>query len=113
MNVVSARRLPPVGPVSFPTDCSKRHGIEPLFGQLVGSEPASIPFTLTIHTRLLSRELCHVALPLRGGTMPGFGFSLMLWKWVIISPNISENRVASGRAVGLQAVPPSLAGRQV
>jgi hypothetical protein len=116
MKVVLNRRLPPVGPFLFPTDCNKRHGIEPLFGQLAGSEPALIPFALTAHTRLLSRELCHVAFPLRGGTMPGFGLSLMLWKCVMIwncTPKRSANRVASGRAVGFQAAPPVLVGRQV
>src|SRR5262249_175729 len=113
MNVALKRRLPPVGPFLFPTDCTNRHSIEPLFGQLTGSEPASIPFTFTIQTRLLSSELCHVAFPLSGGTMPCLGFSLMLWKWVMIwncAPKRSENRVASGRALGFQAVPPVAVG---
>ena len=46
--------------------------------------------------------------------MPGFGFSLMLWKCVMIwdfAPERSVNRVASGRAVGFQAVPPVLVGK--
>jgi hypothetical protein len=80
------------------------------------SELGLIPFTFTIHTRLLSWELCHVAFPLSGGITFGFGFSLMLWKCVMIwncCPKKSVNRVASGRAVGFQAVPPVLVGRQV
>jgi hypothetical protein len=76
--VVFARRLPPVGPFAFPTDSNKRHCIGPVFGQLVASEPASIPFFFTIHTLLLSRELCQVAFPMLETVTPGLGFTLML-----------------------------------
>src|SRR5713101_2639076 len=116
MKVVSARRLPPVDPFLFPTDCNKRHWIEPVFRQLAMSELGSIPFFFTAHTLLLSKELCHVAFPLRGTVTPALGFSLMLWKCVMICtrcPKKSAKRVASGRAVGFQAVPPVLVGRQV
>jgi hypothetical protein len=66
MKVALARILPPVGPFRFPIDCSKRQGIAPVFGQLAASEPAAIDPVLTAHTRLLSNELCHVALPPEG-----------------------------------------------
>jgi len=57
-------------------DCSKRQAIEPVFGQL-GSEPAGIEAGeggvvkfesgTCAHTLLLSKELCHVALPKGSG----------------------------------------------
>jgi len=72
--VVLLRILPPVGPRSEPIDSSKRQAIEPVFGQLVGSEPAGIEAGIELgfrktcaHTLLLSRELCHVALPTGNG----------------------------------------------
>ena len=72
--MVLNRRLPPVEPFLFPTDCNNRHWIEPVFGQLAMSELGSIPFFFTIHTRLLSRELCQVAFPLPGTVTSGLGF---------------------------------------
>jgi hypothetical protein len=50
-------------------------------------------------TLLLSKELCQVAFPLSGATMPSLGFSLILAKSVMISsgcPKISVKRAASG-----------------
>src|SRR5689334_18379171 len=116
MKVVLNRRLPPVGPLVFPTDCNSRHWIEPVWEQLSMLASGSIPFDFTAQTRLLSSELCQVAFPLSGGTMPGFGPALMLWKCVMIwncAPSRSVKRVASGRAAGLQAVPPVGVGRHV
>ena len=84
--VVFARVVPPVGPACEPIDCSSRHGIEPAFGQL-GSEPAGIvfPCRTAAHTLLLSRELCHVALPNGSGLgAASFGFASGLKKCVMI-----------------------------
>ena len=75
MKVVLLRKLPPVGATCEPTDCSRRQAIAPVFGQL-GSEPAGIEFECRTcaHTLLLSKELCHVALP------KGIGFvAFPLW----------------------------------
>jgi hypothetical protein len=102
-------------------DCNKRQGIEPEFGQL-GSVPATIDpppsfVNTTAHTLLVSRELCHVALPPRDTGLGAFslGFASMLRKWVMIwkgCPKISVNRVASGRAgLTVQELPLGL-GRQ-
>jgi hypothetical protein len=85
-NVVLLRPLPPVGPSSEPMDCSKRHGIDLSFGQL-GWEPAGIEFDCSTcaHTLLLSRELCHVALPKGIGLgAASLGFVSGLRKWVMI-----------------------------
>ena len=54
-----ARNLPPVGPCWFPTDCNKRQGIAPLFGQL-GSVPATTMFSsagLCPHLAAIERTL--------------------------------------------------------
>ena len=92
MKVVLARILPPVGPCCDPIDSGKRQAIEPVFGQLLGSEPAGIEAGIEFgktktcaHTLLLSKELCHVGLP-KGS---GFGAALLgfvsgLRKWVMI-----------------------------
>src|SRR5216683_681520 len=47
-------------------DCNKRQAIAPVFGQL-SSEPAGIVYSGCAHTLLLSKELCHVALPKGSG----------------------------------------------
>jgi hypothetical protein len=75
-------------------DCSKRQAIEPVFGQL-GSEPARIEAGeggvvefesgTCAHTLLLSKELCHVALPKASGFgAASLGFVSGLRKWVMI-----------------------------
>ena len=115
--MVFARSLPPVGPCWFPMDSNRRHGIEPAFGQLA-SDPASMCPVAVAHTLLVSKELCHVALPLRdtGSVAFALGYASMLAKWVMICtgcPNTSVKRVASGRALlTVQDVPPLLVGRQ-
>ena len=84
--VVLLRRLPPVGPSSEPIDSSKRQAIELVFGQL-GSDPAGIVFECRTcaHTLLLSKELCHVALPNGSGFgAAALGFVSGLRKWVMI-----------------------------
>ena len=71
--------------------------MEPLFGQLLRSVPASMCPEAVAHTLLLSKELCQVAFPPKGTVTPGLGFALMLAKWVMIwkfCPRISVNRVA-------------------
>src|SRR5205823_14360765 len=84
MNVVLVSDLPPVGPSSEPITCSKKQSIEPPFGQLA-SVPAVMKFFFCAHTRLLSKELCQVTSPKRGGFGPmSFGFTTGLRKWVII-----------------------------
>ena len=86
MKVVWVRTLPPVGPCCEPIDCSKRQAIAPVFGQL-GSEPAGIAFECRTcaHTLLLSKELCHVALPKGSGFgAAALGFASGLRKWVMI-----------------------------
>ena len=86
--------LPPAGPCCVPIDCSKRQAIEPVFGQL-GFEPAGIEAGeggvvefesgTCAHTLLLSKELCHVALPKGNGFMAAsLGFTSGLRKWVTI-----------------------------
>src|SRR4051812_10710793 len=117
MKVALARNLPPVGPSWFPIDCRRRQGIAPLFGQLE-CVPASICPVFAAHTLLVSNELCHVTLPLSGTGfgVESLGLALMLVKCVITCtcwPKIFTNKVASGRALGFQAVPPVLVGRQV
>src|SRR3954452_14885260 len=96
MNVVLLRTLPPAGPGSEPIASSRRQAIEPVFGQLMRSEPAGIeaalgvpPCTTCAHTLLLSSELCHVALPKGSGFgAASFGFvsglrkCVMIWKSV-------------------------------
>src|SRR5215472_8410714 len=81
--VVLNSRRPPVGPFSLPRDCSRRHGIAPLLGQLSRSVPPSIEPIADAHTLLVSKELCQVALPLSGTETPGSGFSLILRKCVM------------------------------
>ena len=103
MKVVLLSSVPPVGPSFAPTVCSNRQAIEPVFGQLVGSEPARImvPLKTAAHTLLLSNELCHVALPKGTGCVGSMGFSFGLRKWVTIwkfSPPRLRKSVASGRA---------------
>jgi hypothetical protein len=108
-------------------DCSKRQAIEPVFGQL-GSEPARIAVGeggvvefesgTCAHTLLLSKELCHVALPKGTGFgAASLGFVSGLRKWVMIwtsCPKTFTKRVASGRALRMvQEVPPVLVGRQI
>ena len=66
MYVVLVNIVPPVGPRSDPIACSKRQLIAPAFGQLA-SEPAGIAWSGCPHTLLLSKELCHVALPKGSG----------------------------------------------
>ena len=86
MKVVLARILPPVGPCCEPIDCSKRHAIAPVFGRL-GSEAAGIEFgcRTCAHTLLLSKELCHVALPKGSGLgAASLGCVSGLRKWVTI-----------------------------
>src|SRR5882724_12234918 len=115
MKVVFVSDLPPAGPLSEPITCSNRQSIAPPFGQLE-SEPAVIKSFFCAQTRLLSKELCHVTSPKRGGFGPmSFGFTTGLRKWVMIctaSPKICTKRVASGRALfTVQETFPSL-GRQ-
>jgi hypothetical protein len=90
---------------------NKRQSIAPVFGQLAGSEPAGIPFTLAAHTLLVSKELCHVARATWSAVLSG------LRKWVMIwtsFPKMFTKRVASGRAPRtVQEVPPVLVGRQI
>src|SRR5438046_6238920 len=101
----------PLGsPTSEPITCSNKQSIEPPFGQLA-SVPAVMKFFFCAHTRLLSKELCQVTSPKRGGFGPmSFGFTTGLRKWVIIctaSPKIFVKRVASGRALlTVQDTPP-------
>ena len=95
-----ASRLPPVGPFWLPMDCDKRQGIAPSFGQLAGSEPASIDPTAFAHTLLVSKELCQVALPPSGTGVGAFalGFRSILANWVMIwtgCPKRSEKSVSS------------------
>src|SRR6266704_5148182 len=116
MNVVLVSDLPPAGPSSEPITRSKRQPIEPPFGQLA-SDPAGIKFFFCAHTRLLSKELCHVTSPKRGGFGPmSLGFTTGLRKWVMIctaSPKICVKSVASGRALfTVQEAPPTPVGRQ-
>jgi len=70
MNVVWVKKLPPAGPTSDPIDRNKRQAIAPAFGQL-WSEPAGIDCSGCPHTLLLSKELCHVALPKGSGFWGG------------------------------------------
>jgi len=96
-------------------DCSKRQLIEPAFGQL-GSEPAVIDASKFPHTLLLSKELCHVALP----KASGFGANWLgsvsgLRKWVRIwmsCPKKLAKRVAWGREALTVHEAPVLVGRQ-
>ena len=100
--VVLLRNVPPVGPSCEPMDCSKRQAIEPVFGQL-GSEPAGIEAGeggvvefesgTCAHTLLLSKELCHVALP-KGSGFGAFslGFVSGLRKWVMIWKSCPKKR---------------------
>src|SRR5690349_3806288 len=102
MNVVFDRILPPVGPWSEPIAVSKRHAMDPVFGQL-GSVPARMACVVgsrtAAQTLLLSSELCHVALPKGSGFgATPFGFVSGLRKWVMIwnvCPKMVWNRVAS------------------
>ena len=98
--MVWLRKLPPVGPGSEPIDSSRRQAIEPVFGQLMGSEPAGIeaafgvpPFRTCAHTLLLSSELCHVALPKGSGLgaaplgfVSGLRKCVMIWKSIPKTP---------------------------
>jgi hypothetical protein len=68
------------GPLKVPDRLQQEALNRASVGQLSVLGSGSIPFTFTIHTRLLSSEPCHVAFPLRGTMTPGLGFSLMLWK---------------------------------
>jgi hypothetical protein len=80
-------------------DCSKRQAIAPVLGQLVGSEPpgieAGIEFEFTktcAHTLLLSKELCHVALPKGSGFgAASLGEASGLRKWVMIWKSCPKN----------------------
>ena len=88
--VVWDRILPPVGPCCEPMDCSKRQAIAPVLGQL-GWEPAGIEAGIVFiigtcaHTLLLSKELCHVALPKGiGFGAASLGEASGLRKWVMI-----------------------------
>src|SRR5581483_11794991 len=92
-NVVLLRAAPPVGPSCEPIDCSKRQAMAPLFGQL-GSEPARIEAGeggsvecesgTCAQTLLVSKELCHVALPKGSGSgAASLGFVSGLRKWVM------------------------------
>src|SRR5205814_10196941 len=84
INVVLVSNLPPVDPSSEPITWSRRQSIAPLFGQLA-SVPAVTDFCFCAHTRLLSKELCHVTSPKRDGFGPiSFGFTTGLRKWVMI-----------------------------
>src|SRR5882672_2909024 len=116
MNVVFVSDLPPAGPSSEPITCNNRQSIEPPLGQLA-SVPAVMKSFFCAHTRLLSKELCQVTSPKRGGFGPmSFGFTTGLRKWVIIciaSPKMCVKRVASGRALlTVQDTPPAGLGRQ-
>src|SRR5277367_2552121 len=117
MKEVWVIKLPPAGPFSVPTVCSKRQAIAPECGQL-GSEPAEIAPVFCAHTLLLSREFCHVASPKGRGFVGSIGFSSGLRKWVMISTSCPKNfvkRVASGRAlltVQEAVEAPGLVGRQ-
>jgi hypothetical protein len=75
------------------------------------------PGIVAAQTLLLSKELCQVAFPLSGGTMPSLGFSLMRAKWVMISsgcPKMLVKRVASGRAgLTVHDMPPVCAETRV
>src|SRR5262249_19177548 len=114
MKVVWVKNLPPVGPCSEPIDWSKRQPIAPAFGQL-GSEPAGIECNACAHTLLLSKELCHVALPKGTGFgANSLGFVSGLRKWVMIwtsRPRTLVKRVASGRALLTVQEAPVLVGR--
>jgi hypothetical protein len=106
-------------------DCSRRQAIEPVFGQL-GSEPAGIEAGeggvvefesgTCAHTLLLSKELCHVALPKGSGFgAASLGFVSGLRKWVMIwksFPKTVVKRVASGRAPFTVQEAPVPLGRQ-
>src|SRR5438552_2255072 len=102
MNVVLVNVLPPVGPCSDPIVWSKRQSIAPAFGQLASEPPAGTKFVFCAQTLLLSKELCQVTSPKRGGFGPiSLGFSTGLRKWVMTwnaAPKIFVKRVASGRA---------------
>src|SRR5258706_11254262 len=101
MKVVLVSDLPPAGPSSAPITCSKRQSIAPPFGQLA-SVPAVMKFFFCAQTRLLSKELCHVTSPKRGGFGPiRLGFSTGLRKWGMICtpfPKKFVKNVALGRA---------------
>src|SRR5690349_12841888 len=121
MKVVRDSMVPPEGPGCEPTDCSSRHGMEPVLGQ-VGSEPAGMLFECSTcaQTLLVSNELCHVALPKGSGLgASSFGFASGLRKCVAIwtsYPKTRWNRVASGRAaftVQEAVAAPALVGRQM
>src|SRR3982750_1278533 len=102
MKLVFVNVLPPVGPCSDPMVCSNRQSIAPAFGQLA-SVPAVTKFFFCAHTLLLSKELCQVTSPNRGGFGPtSLGFSTGLRKWVMIwnaAPKTFVKSVASGRAL--------------
>src|SRR5215831_21016097 len=102
MNVVLLSDFPPVGPSALPITCNSKQSIAPLFGQLE-SVPAVTKLSFWAHTLLLSKELCHVASPKRGGFRPiVLGFSTGLRKCVMIwtgAPNTVVKRVASGLAL--------------
>src|SRR5215470_19051998 len=115
MNVVLVSDFPPVGPSALPITCNSKQSIAPLFGQLE-SVPAVTKLSFWAHTLLLSKELCHVASPKRGGFGPiPLGFSTGLRKWVMIwtaSPNTFAKSVASGRALfTVQETPPFAVGK--
>src|SRR5947209_9760859 len=115
LNVVLLKIWPPSGPGSDPIVWSKRQSIAPAFGQLA-SVPAWTKFAFCAQTLLLSRELCHVASPKRGGFGPtSFGFSTGLRKWVMIwnaAPKTFVKSVASGRALLTVQEAPEAVGKQ-
>src|SRR5947209_3823499 len=115
MNVVLVKLVPPVGPCAVPITCRRRQSIAPALGQLA-SVPAWTKFVFCAHTLLLSKELCHVASPKRGGFGPiSFGFSTGLRKCVMTwngCPKTFAKRVASGRAFATVNDTPEPEGRQ-
>src|SRR5262249_18499283 len=121
MKVVLDNIVPPAGPACEPMDCSSRQGMEPAFGQ-VGSEPAGMlsECSTCAQTRLVSSELCHVALPKGSGLgAASFGFASGLRKCVAVwrsCPKKRWKRGASGReglTVQEALAAPALVGRQM
>jgi hypothetical protein len=115
--VVIVIKDPPAGPLWEPMACRRRQGIAPVFGQLLGSDPAETAATLLPQTALLSNELCHVGLPNGSGdgaTELGFGSGLkkcvrICW---LMGP-ILMNNVACGLDETTVQEAPDPDGRQI
>jgi len=115
MKVVLVSDLPPAGPSSAPITCSKRQSIAPPFGQLA-SVPAVMKFFFCAQTRLLSKELCHVTSPKRGGFRSDkvgiYDGAEEVGMICTASPKICVKSVASGRALFTVQETPVLVRRQ-